>query len=915
MLQSLLDQMDQLGVLLAPDDVADALWLTNYLPVPKQAKPGERWQGPVLEKFKPFRMPSWLDALRRLRGGTPRAPQRAPEARSRHASAPRPAGPAPSDDDAIAVAIVDPGLLGNATDPLLRTLRLLRRSHASRTRLAIDVERTIARLTETGNLLPVEGPLRELWLEAVLVVDATPSAFLWRTAADELLDLLVHSGAFRSVRRLELHPGGRLEQQGRAVSPRGLIDPEARTLVLIVTDAVDALWYDGTAARLLNLWARSLPVLLVHWLPERLWAATAIGRSRREAVKCSPEIAGGEPRRVPSRRLGRAGRRPDGPAIPVTTLSPRSLRQWARMLTKRDGTSVSGVVLPLDRLPEPTAVSDPVSSPEELVQAFDVSASLDARRLLRMLAGVPLTLPVIRVVRSSLLPGSDPSVVAEVLLSGLIEQLEPGDPEAARFGFRAGIPEILLEHASAIDLQASLRAVAGHLGVQFGGRSFDAALDASELKSTEAFDPNAGAFALAAAPVLKRLGGRYRRLAAQLDSLQSRQPSRSADSSLQEAGESSVRVDAAGPALDLQRVSELPPDAVVEVAAETAPDSISQYLQAQGIYDSRRWETMDAAEFEKGIQDGRFKWKTSFRIRGASSPSTQLGETLLYCLARRKAMNGPVEPKPEGDAMICRALTFKSSLPLAARIARILPKKTKKLSECVIFITRAGPDALYTTTNFSLPGYECPTKIHSCRDIDLATILLNSVADEKTTFQEHQAIEEAHYLHVRYVVDRHALDPERRPWLYVDPNVNVQYVRELEDVVGVAPSGDRYPESVLHIENKQYHEACRILEEMIAEGNLPVGTLNSLAWHLATSPEASLRDPAGAVTLAEAALRPDPNDPNILDTFAAALAAAGRFQDAVQIQALAAKLTTKEERTEFLERLELYRSNKPYVQG
>ena len=129
--------------------------------------------------------------------------------------------------DSIPLKVHDPGVLAEESAPLLKIVRRLRRPHPSRTRLTLDVDRTVERWTETGSLLPVEGPVNELWLEAVLVVDTTRSAFLWRSAADDLAVLLVRSGAFRKVRRVDLGPGGRLEQRGRLVArpspdrPRG----------------------------------------------------------------------------------------------------------------------------------------------------------------------------------------------------------------------------------------------------------------------------------------------------------------------------------------------------------------------------------------------------------------------------------------------------------------------------------------------------------------------------------------------------------------------------------------------------------------------------------------------------------------------------------------------------------------------
>ena len=100
---------------------------------------------------------------------------------------------------------------------------------------------------------------------------------------------------------------------------------------------------------------------------------------------------------------------------------------------------------------------------------------------------------------------------------------------------------------------------------------------------------------------------------------------------------------------------------------------------------------------------------------------------------------------------------------------------------------------------------------------------------------------------------------------------------------------------------------------MVAQGIGGADTMNSLAWLLATCPDERVRDGAKAVRLSEQALRPDPNNANKLDTLAAALAAAGRFRDAVSTQEKAARLTTDDARPRYLERVELYRANKPYV--
>ena len=92
--------------------------------------------------------------------------------------------------------------------------------------------------------------------------------------------------------------------------------------------------------------------------------------------------------------------------------------------------------------------------------------------------------------------------------------------------------------------------------------------------------------------------------------------------------------------------------------------------------------------------------------------------------------------------------------------------------------------------------------------------------------------------------------------------------------------------------------------------------LNSLAWILATAADVKLRNPEDAVHYAhKACMLTDFRDALLLDTLAAAYAAAGRFSEAVTTAEQAVELAADDEsRQEFQERLNLYKAGKSYVQ-
>jgi spermidine synthase len=95
-----------------------------------------------------------------------------------------------------------------------------------------------------------------------------------------------------------------------------------------------------------------------------------------------------------------------------------------------------------------------------------------------------------------------------------------------------------------------------------------------------------------------------------------------------------------------------------------------------------------------------------------------------------------------------------------------------------------------------------------------------------------------------------------------------------------------------------------------------VDAANNLAWTLATCHDPAVRDPEEAVRLIEAAAL-DSGDPQLLDTLAAAYAAAGRFDPAVAMASRAATLAdTRGDAAmsrEIRSHLSLYRLGRPFV--
>ncbi|HRX83571.1 MAG TPA: tetratricopeptide repeat protein [Phycisphaerae bacterium] len=143
----------------------------------------------------------------------------------------------------------------------------------------------------------------------------------------------------------------------------------------------------------------------------------------------------------------------------------------------------------------------------------------------------------------------------------------------------------------------------------------------------------------------------------------------------------------------------------------------------------------------------------------------------------------------------------------------------------------------------------------------------------------------------------------------------------LEEVVKLEPTYEAA--WVLLFDNKRKSsgpaEALQTLQSGLT--HLPDSVLlnNSLAWVLATSPDASLRDPQRAVDLAENVVeRSHRGTANYLDTLGCAYAAAGRFDDAIRAEKEAVTIAEGADQQdltqEFKDRIALFESGKAYVE-
>ncbi len=423
---------------------------------------------------------------------------------------------------------------------LARALKLLMRRIPSGRELVLDEAATTQRIADEGLWIPVLRPTVEPWLDLELVVDEAISMQIWRHSIKELERLLKNYGIFRDVRvwglttdeneQVQIRRGiGATAKNQTPRSPKELIDPSGRRLVLVVSDCVSSLWRTGEVTPVLEIWAKQGSMAIVQMLPKWLWNRTALGRASEVRLRgLTPGVAN---QKLIAKEVSLWNELDEetGVKVPVFTLEPGQVATWAQMLSGKGSIWTSGYVFKLNATPVKKESglfnlyhSD--LSPEQRVQAFRVTASPMARKLAGLLASAPvISLPIVRLIRETMLKDSQQVHVAEVFLGGLLKPLSEinadTNPDYVQYDFMDGVRELLVDSVPSKYVLNVVDEVSKYVARKVG---LSLEEFAAVLKNPQKFKDGKNTrqikyFATVTAQVLRRLGGKYTRFAEDLE--------------------------------------------------------------------------------------------------------------------------------------------------------------------------------------------------------------------------------------------------------------------------------------------------------------------------------------------------------------------------------------------------------------
>ncbi|WP_300006267.1 formylglycine-generating enzyme family protein [Anabaena sp. AL09] len=548
MMNRLIELLQHLELDMSAEEIADAIWLANQIKLPlaitsvdEVTQPNQISQTEI-SKLPQRESDQNLDAsddstVENTQETTAKAYTRnavdsisqsnSPEKSTSEKS--KPASPGvPFKSPAVAA-------LPNALE-IGRSLRPLMRKVPSRIKFVLDEENTAQQIAENDVWIPVLKPARERWLDLVIVVEENRATVVWEETINEFRKLMERHGAFRNVYTWNLrtndgkpqffHQQRKATKKQRSRSPKELLEPNGRRLILLISDCISSLWWEGEIHNLLELWSKQVSVTILQLLPEQLWERTVLD------LGISVSLSAIEPGLLNSKLTIHdfpfwLEEKPNQALkLPIVILEPESLEYWAKVIAGTGNIDTVGILFmpnwkelkPTDKLSSSQTTKDP----ESLVNKFYDSASPLARRLANLMSSAPVSIPVIHLIQEKMLPPPrKPIILAEIFMSGLLEPKlisKENQPEKWQYEFVEGVREVLWRSVRLTEIEAMFKAVSEYICQKAGIsiRSFPALLfpnsGLDEKTKAEIFP-----FAEINQQVLRQLGGDYARLAEQLN--------------------------------------------------------------------------------------------------------------------------------------------------------------------------------------------------------------------------------------------------------------------------------------------------------------------------------------------------------------------------------------------------------------
>ena len=405
---------------------------------------------------------------------------------------------------------------------LYNALKNFRQKKKSTTNFKLDVQKIVDIKADTNLFIPYYKPEYENRYELIILIDNSDTMKLWSQELKKFTKSMESFNLFKTVHKFYLdstkeEPNFFIKKDKSFHISQYL---KTDTLVIILSDMTALSWRSGKLFEKLYSWQDKVTISIIQMFPSHLWNRTALNSAdivRFESNKKRKfnihlksniddmlEFLDSD---FENKKLLK---------LPVATMELNSLEALSKILTGKANTYISGAIIYTDTKNEKQKHN---LTDTQRVERFYENSSKTAHQLAHYLSVVPLDINVMKLVQKLMIKDSSKVHLAEILTGGIIKKEDELYQFYHKDKNKDGIREIFLNQLGTTNYLQTIKELSNYvennLDTGFSAY-FQAILKDSETNEVGKLNKLDTEFARINIKRLKRLGGKYEKLAKRL---------------------------------------------------------------------------------------------------------------------------------------------------------------------------------------------------------------------------------------------------------------------------------------------------------------------------------------------------------------------------------------------------------------
>ncbi len=413
---------------------------------------------------------------------------------------------------------------------LIFAFREFRQKIVSLKSTTLDEEKIADYIAKTDIFKPFYKKSYEKRFRVLFMVDSSESMKIWESLIEDFIKSVKNYHIFKEVMVCYISTDSQDPQLFKkkeltsSLNDRWYRHIDPNTIAFMFSDMMSKSWSSGVLLQQITLWQNHFPFAVVQMLPQRLWNGTklidaSMGKMsshkkfalNSQIVSRAEEILAREEEELPALVK-----------IPLLNFNPNSIEAYGKIMRSLPNNRIEGALFEAeDFRGEYQLVKESSElNAEQRLRGFYKYASKKAKELLELLAVVPLSLPIVKLVQQKLLPQSTQEHLSEVFMSSIIdkEQKVDGFYQFSKYeNEESGVREELIKKIGAKRAFQSIVKLSEVIQKQGGVFDFLAfVVDPDSLKQSDEFSEIDREFARISVAVLREMGGKYFKFADRL---------------------------------------------------------------------------------------------------------------------------------------------------------------------------------------------------------------------------------------------------------------------------------------------------------------------------------------------------------------------------------------------------------------